>query len=225
MATAFAQGLAERLAEDLAKRLTFSTTPHKVVCMGELLCGSLVLPRFYGLRGFSPCWITDNGVTKQALHLVQAIRGAEFEGFNPQDYHLGVIESLLKKLHNPNVKTASIPVENMLELELLLTDAFFLYSSHLTAGRVNPETIHTEWTINTQKVDLVQLLHNSIDMGQIVNAMKTVQQQSHEYRRLKKALVKYKEITENGGWPPIPKGPSIKKRETGAAVSPCYGHV
>lgn len=215
----YAQGSIVHVTEKLRKRLTFYKTPQKLFCMGKLLCGSLVLPQFYSLQEFTPSWITNSGLRKQAYHLVQTIKAAEFEGLNPQDYHLDEIEILLKDFKEPPVKIASIPIEKMVELELLLTDAFFLYTSHVSSGRVNPETIHSEWTFKNKKVDLIRILQDSIRKGKIADAIETVQPQSQDYRRLKKALIAYKKIAENGRWPRTPKGPIMKKGDRGDRIA------
>jgi hypothetical protein len=44
------------------------------------------------------------------------------------------------------------------DLDLLLTDAFLLWGSHLSAGRVNPETVHNDWLISERSVDLLAIL-------------------------------------------------------------------
>lgn len=216
---AHAQGLTAQITEALRDRITFSEPSNQVVCMGEQLCGSRVLPLFYDLREFYPSWITDNGVRPIAHRLVQAIRAVEFDGLNPQDYHLGAIANLLKVVQAPGVKIASIPIKTLVELELLLSDAFLLFSYHLTSGRVNPETIQAEWTIKTHKKDLIGILQDLVEKGDVSSAVDVVQQQTRDYHRLQKALIRYRKIVENGGWPRIPKGPAMKRGTRGERVA------
>ncbi|MGB5157559.1 MAG: L,D-transpeptidase family protein [Desulfobacterales bacterium] len=215
----FHKSLDEQVTEALRERLAFSKEQRPVVCMGDQLCGSMVLPRFYGLRDFTPAWINDKGVSSQAYELVRAIREAADEGINPRDYHIGGIEMLLKDINASYLRKDNAPIEKMVELELLLSDAFFLYASHLTAGRVNPENIRTDWTIKTKHLDLVPILLDALAKGNISYALEKVNQQSPDYQRLKIASQSYKKFSENGGWPQIPAGPKMKKGDRGARIA------
>ncbi|MBU3946595.1 MAG: L,D-transpeptidase family protein [Proteobacteria bacterium] len=222
---AFAKDLNELITEALCERFIFSKYPHQVICIGDQLCVSKDLPRFYGLRGFSPAWITDKGVSTQTHELIRTIRKAADEGINPLDYHIDGIEILLKEITGSYLKIDDVPIKKLMELELLLSDAFFLYASHLTAGRVNPETIQKEWAIKNQHMDLVRILFDSLDKGNISYALETVNQQSPDYQRLKKASESYRKLAENAGWPHIPKGPKMKKGDRGARIAILHSHL
>ena len=62
----------------------------------------------------------------------------------------------------------------LVDLELLLTDAFLLLGSHLLAGRVNPETIHTKWQVFNPDADLADILLTAIDTNQIDGALSSL---------------------------------------------------
>jgi L,D-transpeptidase YcbB len=215
----FAMGLNEQITEALRERLTFPKEPHQVVCMGDQLCGSMTLRSFYELRGFSPAWVTEKGVKTKVHELIRAIRESADEGINPQDYHIGGIEILLKEVTDSHIGTEDVQIEKLVGLELLLSDAFFLYASHLTAGRVNPETIQAEWNIKTQHLDLVRVLLDSLDKKDISYALEMVNRQSPDYQRLKKASVYYRKLAEKGGWPHIPNGPKMRKGDRGDRIA------
>ncbi|HUX95671.1 MAG TPA: hypothetical protein VMV47_08055, partial [Bacteroidales bacterium] len=60
-----------------------------------------------------------------------AIRNVLQDGLQPDDYHLSVIEKLTTKI----ISSDPAEVEDIAQLELLLTDAFLLLSTHLAAGK------------------------------------------------------------------------------------------
>jgi murein L,D-transpeptidase YcbB/YkuD len=215
----FAQGLTDQMAGNIRERFTFSTDPQQVVCRGEFLCGSLALSRFYSLRNFAPAWISDQGVKTDAYHLVQAIKDAGSEGLSPQGYHLDVIEELLQEIEYLKMEASEILLNTMGELDLLLSDAFFLFASHFSNGRVNPETIDPEWSINTHKVDLIQLANHALEHHTIKEDLNGLLPQDEQYSRLKKAFAAYRKITEEGGWPAVSNGPTIRKGDQGGRVA------
>ena len=216
---ASAQGLIGQVRKALKERTTIKTVPHGVVCKGELLCGSVVLPRFYSLRDFSPAWLSANGPRPEVTNLVQAISQAHLEGLSPQDYHLSTIESLLEEIRHNQGTTTPIPVKNLVDLDLLLTDAFLLYASHLSAGRVNPETLRSEWFIKIRKADLVQILNLALAEGSIEAGLDSIRPKSAGYANLKKVFMKYNTLLENGDWPGLAEGPTMKKGDRGPRIA------
>ena len=43
-------------------------------------------------------------------------------------------------------------------LDLLLTQAFFAYATHLVEGQIDPALVSVDWRARRRKVDLVRLL-------------------------------------------------------------------
>ncbi len=76
-----------------------------------------------------------------------------------------------------------------MDLDLLLTDAFMIYGSHLLVGRVNPETIDPEWVANRRDADMGLALQRAIDTGRIQEELVKLLPPQPGYERLKKALV------------------------------------
>jgi murein L,D-transpeptidase YcbB/YkuD len=212
--------LDDQIVLGLQERIFPADASTGVVCKVETLCGSEVLPRFYDLRNFTAAWLTAHqGVRPDAIHLLQAIRDARQEGLRPQDYHLTAIETLLAEtaLHQNN--GISTPVQKLVDLELLLTDAFLLYASHLSEGRVNPETIRSEWFIKTQKADVVRILHGALETtGNVKEALETVRPIHPTYEELSKALNAHREMMGRGGWPNVPNGPLLQLGDRGPRI-------
>lgn len=214
-----ATSLSDKVGETLRKRIAISAEPLKIVCRAELLCGSAVLPCFYKHRAFQPAWITEHGPQPQTTILINAIHGANREGLRPQDHHLAAIEALLEQTRHSLVTGRSVEPDKLVDLDLLLTDAFLLYGSHLLTGHVNPETIQAEWFIKRREADLVELLESALQENRIAVALEDVRPQSPGYARLKQALLDYQDIMKRGGWPRVPSGPIIQKGFSGMNVA------
>lgn len=202
--------LSDQVSEGLRNRITLSTQPQEIVNGTELLFRPAMLSGFHKDRVFQPAWSTEEGPRAQATSLVKAIHGAILEGLEPEDYHLATIETLLAELRHNIVTNRSLEPDKLADLDLLLTDAFLLYGSHLSAGRVNPETIRSEWFIKNRELDLVEILQSALDEDQIEEALETLPPQHAGYARLKRALLQYRAIMRRGGWKILPSGQMLR---------------
>ena len=210
-------GLSDQVKEQIKARIP-GTSEENVFCRAERLCGSEVLPRFYMLRAFSPAWSTDDGPTQQIHGLVRAIRGADSEGLNFRDYHLSLIEALVTRTHSDMGNNRNLLPVEMTDLDLLCTDAFLLYASHLSSGRVNPETVQAEWFIKSREVDLVEVLHKGLEGRQVQETLENLRPPHPGYARLKQALATYEDTLKTGGWAQVPPGPKMEKGDRGRRV-------
>lgn len=202
--------LSDQVSEGLRNRITLSTQPQEIVNGTELLFRPAMLSGFHKDRAFQPAWSTEEGPRAQATSLVKAIHGAILEGLEPEDYHLATIETLLAEVRHNIATNRSLEPDKLADLDLLLTDAFLLYGSHLSAGRVNPETIRSEWFIKNRELDLVEILQSALDEDQIEEALETLPPQHAGYARLKRALLQYRAIMRRGGWKILPSGQMLR---------------
>ena len=202
-------GLMAIVADHLRERILPGRAPSKIFCRQEFLCGSSILPRFYTERNFRPAWIDDTGLSLQAESLINMIREAHLEGLSPKDYHLATILSLVHRLRmSENWHAHS---ELFVDLDMLLTDAFFIYATHLLTGRVDPETIHTKWIAYARNADLVQYLTTALVTHSIESTLKYLRPPHTGYYKLRTALKRYRDIASRGGWQPLPTGRKMQK--------------
>ncbi len=200
--------LAAGVSEILRNRIEAAGSPPQIVVGKELIHASLRLPVFYERRVYEPAWSSKNGVRPDAFSLVRALKAAGEEGLCPYEYHLAVIEKLLAAVERNNGQ--NLRARRMVDLDLLLTDAFLVYASHLLAGRVNPETIDPEWHANRREADLSTVLQEALDAGQVEEGLAALLPSAEGYAALKKALKHYREIASQGGWPVVQDGPKLE---------------
>ena len=178
----------------LKKKIELETTIERFRCRGELICGLSQIPLFYQRRDFFPAWCSDKGILPQAESLITEIKEANNEGLRPDDYHLSSILSLIKKIEEQQALDNTVNPELWADLDLLLTDAFMLYASHLFAGRVNPETVHADWTVSIPTADLANILQSALDMNQIKKTLIDFRPNYPGYSGLKTYLAHYRDI-------------------------------
>jgi L,D-transpeptidase YcbB len=170
----------------------------------ERLHAAAELPRFYRGRGFEPAWVSEAGPRAVADSLLWALEGAVLEGLDPDHYHVSRIRETYADVIRSR-RSGRVPGATLLaELDLLLTDAFLVYASHLAVGRVDPTTLHPEWTVSRGSVDLVARLDMALATGQVGGVLEELLPVHPAYDRLRRALAEHRRIAANGGWPMLP---------------------
>ena len=178
-----------------------------------------LLQQFYSQRQFQPAWFSDEAVNTAtsfslslsfslANELLHAINAAATEGLNPAYYHQSTLQQLLLSTQTPSMTTAP----QLAELELRLSDAFLSYASHLVKGRLKPQTIHRNWTLQPRQIDLVSQLEKALSSKKIGKTLAQLNPAHAGFSQLKTALATYRELHEKGGWPLVSPG---KKLELG----------
>lgn len=149
-----AQSVSDQADELLHARIEAAGGPPRIVVGNELVYASIALPSFYERRAYRLAWSDDDGPLSQLEALILAIKDASREGLTPADYHLAKIEAIYKQVQQNQENRFSFTPRILVDLDLLATDAFLIYGSHLLAGRVNPETIDPEWIANRRDADI-----------------------------------------------------------------------
>ncbi len=175
--------------------------------------------RFYSERQFQPAWSRDEAVSDQAQRLMQALKESGREGLNPADYRIDQIESLLTQVMQHYDITNSVTVETWSELDMMLTDAFFAYGTHVSKGRLDPGKWFYQWIPYHRSVDLVQVLTEALDKKDVEGALRSLPPRYPAYAQLRTELANYRRIAADGGWIAIPGKTTLKKGINSHAVS------
>ena len=209
----------EEVKEILRRRIEGDASGLPSIMIGnESIKTTKELPGFYSQRLFEPVWIREDGSLPEAQRMIDAILEAEKEGLNPRDYHIEKITSIFKTISDNNSAGRKLKPDRLIDLELLLTDSYLLYGSHLVNGRVNPETYDPEWKIEYGETNVLEILKKAAATGRIPESLADLKPKHARYIKLREARFKYKNIANNGGWPGIDSGPSMKAGDKDARI-------
>ena len=172
---------------------------------------SALLPDYYRQREFRPSWSDGNSLSPRVELFLEIIQNAGCEGLRPQDYHLERIETVMNAHRESLIRMDPLDHAVLANLDILLTDAFFRYASHLASGRVDHQTIYPGWVIYRNSSDLTANLQDALDSGEIEETLADLSPSCPGYARLMDELVKYQGVAARGGWPVIPAGPKLGK--------------
>ena len=199
-------------------RVEAGGVPLKISVGKEPIHAAIVLPVFYERRAYRPAWTDSRGPLPQTELLLNAIRRADGEGLRPGDYHLGKIEAILSELQPTPESGAQSNLPRLVDLDLLLTDAFLIYGSHLLAGRINPEQIDPQWFAHRRETDMARLLEEALGANLIEETLAALLPAYAGYTRLRDTLAIYRKFAETGGWPAVPSGDKLRQGDRSVRI-------
>ena len=161
--------------------------------------------RFYDIREGGLAW-TGPANAHLFESLLTAVRDAGSHGLDPADYHLDLLVAA-----DPSAADESI--------DQIATDAYLTLAAHLLAGRLDPVSIEPDWTAARRGRDLAAYLQGALSSDAIVESLEALAPAQPGYGVLRQALAQYAGIAEQGGWPSVDAGPTMRPGESGPRIA------
>ena len=177
---------------------------------GAKLHSRPLMRTFYTARDFLPAWSDNGKVVSQVEALRNVTEGLWDQGIDPGLYHGQKIEEILDSLSEHEGQKR---VSALADLDLLLTDTFFLIGAHLSSGLFNP---YRNWMVMFRmppRVNLSALLEGALNGGSVQKTLEGLLPTIGGYPQLVAELARMRQLAIRGGWPNVPK---VKKLEPGA---------
>lgn len=198
----------EAAREMLRNRIEAAGLPARMSVGDEVVHAAEGLPGVYERRWFWPAWSGESGPLPAAAELLAVLRAANLEGLDGDDYHAARIAALIDGIARRTV--TSINPRQLVDLDLLLTDAFLVYGAHLAAGRVDPVTFDPEWIAVRRVASLPDLLQAALDSVGVERTLRGLLPPQPGYARLRAAMAGLRAVEAAGGWPAVPDGPRLE---------------
>lgn len=173
----------------LAVALTVFTALDSLERAGSI-CSDDAVRTFYERRGGASAWDEVN-----AAALVRAVARAGEEALDPESYPL---------------PSHDRPAD---ERDVLMTDAFLTYATHLLRGRLNPEF---DWCSPPRELDLAALLASALADRTVEEMLQRLVPRHEAYRKLRDAWQVYRAMAD---WKAIPPGPTMRVGDHGPRVA------
>jgi murein L,D-transpeptidase YcbB/YkuD len=147
---------------------------------------------FYAGRAFSPAWMQGGSarLVRDAL-----MRSAE-EGLDPTDYRVLRVA--------PPQQNA--PAEEIATYDILLSESLFRYARDLSFGRSRARSVYRDMQLPMKAFDAAMAVEEALADSALPALLRLLPPPHPEYQRLRDALVSYRSIAEQGGWPVLPAG-------------------
>jgi L,D-transpeptidase YcbB len=176
--------------------------------------------RYYESSRFEPQWQDPARLDE----LIAAIADMKYDGLRPADYHVVELQGFRSDLRGGKV----LPPAEQADLELLATDSMMLALYHLYFGKVDPETLSTEWNYPARSLDVQQAtdrLREAIATGAIRESFDRARPGHPWYQRGRERLREYYAIRDAGGWSALAAGPVLRPGDHDPRVPALRQHL
>jgi murein L,D-transpeptidase YcbB/YkuD len=208
-----------RASISLWDQIQAAGTPVALTVAKERLTATTTLPRFYNQRLYFPAWSSERGPLPHADNFLTALRDATQEGLSPDGYHTGRIKETLRELRQQQAQETPLNPTTVAALDLLLTDAFLTYGTHLLLGRSSPVQLGGGPHTPAPDIDLAEALQRALDTGRIADTLHALLPPQPGYAKLRQALAHYRALEAADGWPTVPAGPSLRRNDRSKRVA------
>ena len=209
-------GIQNQTAGRICQQIRFDPPPTSLKVANRPLRALDFLLPFYAQRAYRPAWLTAAGQPLPAAEeLLKALGEANREGLRASDYHRPQLRKLLTALQQGD---GAPDAGQQADFDLLFTDAFLTYASHLLSGQLAPRKVDPDWAIKPRSRDLAKVLQDALDGDRIAESLRALPPQGKGYAQLRDVLQKYRKVEQEGGWPILGAGSKLGPGAQGAPV-------
>ena len=170
-----------------------------------------LIASLYEKRGFAALW-TD---PRRAGALLAAIEDSTAHGLDPRDYHAALLAAATPADTDAARREQAVAVR-----ELLLTDAYLRLAYHLYFGKADPRALQHGWNFarSLDGADPAGALATLMTSPDPSASLEDLAPRLPQYRGLRTALARLREIERRGGWPRVGDGPKLERGSAGPRV-------
>ncbi|MCB1776835.1 MAG: L,D-transpeptidase family protein [Candidatus Competibacteraceae bacterium] len=195
-----ALGVKNEIAAQICQRIRTEPLRNRLTIDHRVLRTFNALLPFYAERGYQPAWLDAHGKPRPAATaLIEALGEAERDGLRSSDYQRTGLQKRMTALQ----QQSNVDLARLTDFDLLFTDAFLSYGSHLLSGRLSPRAVDRDWEIKPRSRDLVAVLQQALAKDAIIESLRSLAPQAKGYVQLRDRLHQYRQIAQAGGWPTV----------------------
>lgn len=185
--------------EALRRQLTELPADGAVVA-GVELASVPILTQLYRERDDRLLWDPA-----RATSLLTLIEASQADGFQPDDFHYRAIQKTLE----PGM--TALATEARVALDILLSDSLLRYLHHHHFGKVAPATLGWNWRQDGEGelTFLMRTMREALAAANLAGLDRRFRW-PRSYLDLRRGLARYRQIADQGGWPQVADGETIR---------------
>ncbi len=207
----------------LRVRLEVQNPTEKPSISGEELESADLIHKFYTDRNFKTAWSQNGILLELAYEMRFEILQSKFDGLTPEDYYITLIEAYFQTFEANKASKKENESGDMVNLELLLTNAFFELSEDLELGKVDPAALNGDWEIQRKgaQVNYLDLLKESISDQAIRQNLERLYPKFTIYKKGREVLraIDERVKTDTLDWKTVKLDKSLKVGDSHAVIS------
>lgn len=140
---------------------------------------------FYASRNYDAAWVYEPETAREIIALVS---NSAWYGLDSTDYNIAEIRRLVAELEATEDKDLRSPL--FAQLDLMLTDAYFKFVTHINKGRLDPKTLEPRG-FSDPGIDLSAHLSDALKKESINESIKALEPKQRDYVFLREAITNY----------------------------------
>jgi murein L,D-transpeptidase YcbB/YkuD len=153
-----------------------------MVFYGDALLSKNEIIEFYSQNNYEPLWVNDSSLNKNGENMVFLVENAYNYGLLPEFFHHLSIQKSIDS--------------SLLDTELMLTNSFFLYVTHLSVGFLDTMSMQYSWKKDSIDFDVFEAINKVSKSENLILLIESYQPKHWEYNQLQKGLQKFMEEYE-----------------------------
>jgi L,D-transpeptidase YcbB len=152
--------------------------------------------RFYKDKAYQTQWLYDQAPASLYYSVINTLKNADKFGLIPEDYDVASIEQRLNTVY----KDKAVSMGQIADLDIHITEMYFLFTSHLLEGKVRSVgNGRNVWKRQSKELTMtdVDFLLATTNSTQFDEALQKLQPADVQYARLQKALVHYQSLAKS----------------------------
>lgn len=161
--------------------------------------------QFYEQRRYQLAWIEP----ELRVQLLHAIASLVADGLEPEDYFYTRLDALNNRAL---IEPDDDPIA-LVDRDMLMTEAYLRAMFHLFNGKVDSEGLHPQWLFTLEQLAPAEVLAEllaAVDSGRVAELFRRMRPQHPIYSSLQAGLSRYRRLVNQGGWPSLPVGSSLR---------------
>ncbi|MDD2896651.1 MAG: L,D-transpeptidase family protein [Aliarcobacter sp.] len=186
----------------------------------SLLISKANLEAYYLNNNFKPYWINENGIKTIAISLLNRIKNDPvLKPHANKLFRLDEVDTTLNSLNTADSKY----LENLIKIDLMLTELFDRYVTYLTKGSINwdafemklserekEKEIKASWEKYTLNKNPKLLLKRVVEENDILTVFQEIDFNYPQADKLVSAIDELEKISSNGGYTKVPEFKSLR---------------
>ncbi|MEN9391377.1 MAG: hypothetical protein RL017_675, partial [Pseudomonadota bacterium] len=196
--------------------IKYSLQKKQKFCTMQIICQARAsVEDFYQLRKYNAAWTNADYLNDAGTAAVQTLTNAYQNGLNPNKYHVDEINKMLAQLDSDNISDAQVD-DLLASLDISITDGMALYAHDVYYGTLDVKKIFPYWVNNKKSINITQELEAAAKDPD--GTIKNLEPKFPGYAKLKKMLLEYQAIANDGGFPLVSESNVLTIGDKGDAV-------
>lgn len=163
--------------------------------------------RLYERFGGAPLWLASDGFNEPRSNaLLRAIVAAHADALQLDRYPLADLVTSLTGIRQQQTSTAAA----LAAADVLLTSVYVALAEDLLSGQHDPKALAQDWHVDPERERVDSAVARSLQESMLDSAIARMRPRDSEYAALSQALLRFREVVSQGGWPTVPAGRQLR---------------